>query len=143
MKIDSQKAFTVIDELLIPDTAPYIENDITMVPIRFVSETFGAQVDWNADTQTATIKDGSNVVAFTLGNKKYIANGEVKESLTEAKLVNGRTMIPLRATVEALGKKVMWYGDARMILIADSFAFTEGDIGKLQTVAKGFEKGYN
>ncbi len=143
MKIDSQKAYTVIDELQIPDTAPYIENGRTMVPLRFVSEAFGAQVDWNADTQTATITHGNNVVAFTLGKKTYTANGVVKESETEAKLVNGRTMIPLRATVEALGKQVMWYGNAKLILIADSFGFTESDTTKLESAAKGFERGFN
>ena len=143
MKIDSQKAFTAIDELQIPDTAPYIENGRTMVPLRFVSEAFGAQVDWNAETQTATITSGENVVAFTLGNKNYTANGVVKESETEAKLVNGRTMIPLRATVEALGKQVMWYGNAQLILIADSFNFAESDTSKLESAAKGFERGFN
>ena len=143
MKIDSQKAYKVQDELAIPDTAPYIENGRTMVPLRFVSEAFGAQVDWNAETQTATITNGSNVVAFTLGNKNYTANGEVRESETEAKLVNGRTMIPLRATAEALGKKVMWYGDARLIFIADNFGFAESDTAKLQNAAKGFDKGFN
>lgn len=81
MKIDNKKAYKVIDELQIPDAAPYIENDITMVP--------------------------------------------------------------LRATAEALGKKVMWYGNARFILIADSFNFAESDTAKLENAAKGFERGFN
>lgn len=143
MKIDSQKAYKVMDELEIPDVAPYIENDITMVPLRFVAEAFDATVDWNAETQTATITNGENVVAFTLGNKNYTANGVVMESLTEAKLVNGRTMIPLRATAEALGKKVMWYGDAKLIFIADILNFAENDTAKLESAAKGFERGFN
>ncbi|MBQ3022949.1 MAG: right-handed parallel beta-helix repeat-containing protein [Clostridia bacterium] len=143
MKVDSQTAYSVMDELTIPDVAPYIENGRTMVPLRFVSEAFGAQVDWDAATQTATITSGENVVKFTLGNKTYTANGVAKESETEAKLVNGRTMIPLRATVEALGKKVMWYGDAKLIFIADKLNFTEADTAKLQTAAKGFERGFN
>ncbi len=143
MQIDNQKAYTAIDELQIPDAAPYIENNITMVPLRFVAEAFNAQVDWNAESQKATIRSGDKIVEFTLGSKVYTANGSTFQTETEAKLVNGRTMIPLRATAEALGKMVMWYGDAKLIFIADSLGFTEADSTKLENAAKGFERGYN
>ncbi|MBQ3022939.1 MAG: hypothetical protein IJD91_06460 [Clostridia bacterium] len=143
LKVDSQKAYNVTEELEIPDVAPYIENDRTMIPLRFVSEAFGAQVEWDEETYTATITSGDKVVSFKIGEKNYTANGEVKESEAEIKLVNNRTMIPLRATAEALGKKVMWYEDGRLIFIADNIGFTETDTTKLQNVAKGFEIGYN
>ena len=143
MKVDSQKAYTTFEQLAIPDAAPYIENNITMVPLRFVAEAFDATVNWNAETQKATITKDGMVVEFTLGSKAYVANGSTKETETEAKLVNGRTMVPLRATAEALGKKVMWYGEGKLILIADGFSFKEDDTTKLENAAKGFERGYN
>ena len=34
---------------------PVILNDRTLVPVRFVSETLGASVDWNGDTKTVII----------------------------------------------------------------------------------------
>ena len=37
------------------DTAPAIINERTMLPIRFVSESFGFDVDWKGETQTITI----------------------------------------------------------------------------------------
>lgn len=37
------------------DVAPMIVNDRTLVPIRFVSESLGATVDWSEETKTATI----------------------------------------------------------------------------------------
>ncbi len=37
------------------DSAPYIQNDRTMVPVRFISEASGAGVGWNAETRTVTI----------------------------------------------------------------------------------------
>lgn len=37
------------------DTAPAIINDRTMLPIRFIAESFDFTVDWDGDTQTITI----------------------------------------------------------------------------------------
>ncbi len=42
-----------IEETLL--AAPVIVDDYTMVPLRFVSESFGCTVDWDGDTQTVTI----------------------------------------------------------------------------------------
>lgn len=39
---------------------PIIINDRTLVPVRFVSETLGADVDWNSDTQTVIINTDNN-----------------------------------------------------------------------------------
>ena len=38
------------------DAAPYIKDERTMVPVRFISETFGNWVDWDDNTQSVLIK---------------------------------------------------------------------------------------
>lgn len=38
------------------DVAPFIIGDRTMVPVRFVAENFGYEVEWNQITETAIIK---------------------------------------------------------------------------------------
>lgn len=38
------------------DVAPRTINDRTMLPIRFISENFGCDVEWDGNTQTVTIK---------------------------------------------------------------------------------------
>jgi hypothetical protein len=43
------------DSLITLNTAPYIENNRTLVPIRFVSEALGADVQWIAGTKTVVI----------------------------------------------------------------------------------------
>ena len=40
------------------DTAPVIVNDRTLLPIRFIAESFGFEVGWDGDTQTVTITGG-------------------------------------------------------------------------------------
>ena len=37
------------------DTAPYIDGDYTLVPVRAVAEALSARVDWSNETQTVSI----------------------------------------------------------------------------------------
>jgi len=41
------------------DAAPVIVNDVTMLPIRFVAESFSFKVDWDASSSTITITDSN------------------------------------------------------------------------------------
>lgn len=50
---DTTAYFNNISSVL--DTAPAIINDRTMLPIRFIAESFGFDVDWNGNTQEITI----------------------------------------------------------------------------------------
>ena len=52
--IDSTTAY-LNDEAQTLDTAPTIINDRTMLPIRFIAESFKFDVDWDGATQTVTI----------------------------------------------------------------------------------------
>jgi hypothetical protein len=45
----------VNDNMITLDAAPYISNDRTMVPVRFISEALEAKVEWNAKTRVVTI----------------------------------------------------------------------------------------
>lgn len=47
--------------------APVIIDDYTMVPLRFVSESFGCEVDWNGNTQTVTINSENPLENTTIG----------------------------------------------------------------------------
>ena len=52
--IDSTTAY-LNGEAIVIDTAPAIINDRTMLPIRFIAESFQFDVKWDDDTQTITI----------------------------------------------------------------------------------------
>jgi lysophospholipase L1-like esterase len=47
--------------------APMIIEDHTMVPLRFISESFGCTVDWDGDTQTITIVSENPLINSTVG----------------------------------------------------------------------------
>ena len=54
MQIGNKLAF-VNGKSMPLDVAPYIVNGRTLVPIRFISEVFGADVSWDGTTKTVTI----------------------------------------------------------------------------------------
>lgn len=58
-------------------TPPQIINDSTMIPLRVVSECFGMQVDWDADTRIITINDLDKFHILDW-NDKYKYYGEVE-----------------------------------------------------------------
>lgn len=47
--------FTVNDEQFIPDVPPQIIDGRFMLPLRAVGEALGGEVNWDADTKTASI----------------------------------------------------------------------------------------
>ncbi len=54
LTIDSTSA-ALNDQAQTLDTTPVIINDRTMLPIRFIAESFGFDVEWDQSTQTVTI----------------------------------------------------------------------------------------
>ncbi len=106
-------------KILFEDQNATIVNDITLVPARGVFEIMGCDVEWDNDTETATITTDTGVrfVEVTIGSnimKVYTykslmeLNCEDVELEVPAKLMNDRTMIPLRAISEAMDCKVDW-----------------------------------
>lgn len=125
-KIGSQTAFYNHDRHKIPDVAPQLYNNTTMLPLRFVSENLGAEVLWDGVEKSVTINhDGHNVV-FYIGKNEYVADGVV-EFLDEApQIANSRTLIPMRALCEKLGKEVKWH-ESGVIVIAESVIIDDKD----------------
>ena len=54
LTIGSKTAY-IGDKPIELDTAPIIKNNRTLVPLRFVSQAFGAKVQWDAATKTITL----------------------------------------------------------------------------------------
>jgi len=121
------------------DIAPLIQNSRTFVPIRFIAESFGAEVIWkedpdnsgegmikllftNLDKSTLLIKMHTNlkiVLIETKSGKESIP--EVKSATLDeppfVKRPENRTLIPLRFISEQLLAKVTWFPETKEILI--------------------------
>lgn len=91
-----------------PDQEPFIDAaaDRTYVPIRFVSEALGAEVDWDKNSRTVYIKDKQIDISLTIGAYSYFVNSDPKTLDAPAILEGDRTLVPLRFVSEALGREV-------------------------------------
>jgi rhamnogalacturonan endolyase len=111
------------------EVVPYISSeDRTLVPIRFISEALGADVNWDEATQKITITNGDTEIVMNIGAVDYTVNGDKKSMETAPVISQDRTMVPLRAIAEALDKSVYWnnglitISDLSSLEISDSAA---------------------
>lgn len=100
------------------DQAPVIENGRTLVPIRAVFESAGADVSWNQDTKTATLEKDNYIVTVKLGESFITKNGMPIAIDCPSKIINDRILIPVRAIAEAMDFGVTWNPIYRSVLIA-------------------------
>lgn len=107
------------------DVPPQIIGDRTMVPMRKIFETLGAKVEWNAEMRMALATYKTSVIAMRIDADSFsvtdVLTNETKDIPLDvpAQIVQDRTLIPLRAISEALGKTVAWDGSTRTASITD------------------------
>ena len=113
VRIDSQPVvFTESSGL------PFVDNnDRTLVPLRLTMESYGSEVEWNAETRTALVKKGDITVEVPLGQKHILKNGQEIAIDTESVIKEDRTYLPIRAVVEAFGSEVQWDKNTKTVVI--------------------------
>jgi len=110
-----------------PTVPPRVVNGTTLVPLRLISETLGAQVEWNGTARTATITTAAYTVVFTVNSSTYTVNGASKQLVQAAQLVAGSTMVPIRAFAESIGAEVN-YNDGTKTATINYFTKVSGTV---------------
>jgi len=102
-----------------PSVTPIVVDNRTLVPVRFIAETFGADVEWDEEARTVGITlDGAEIL-ITIDSRVMVVNGENTMLDVAAQIIEERTMLPFRAFAEAIGKQVFW-DNRGLILITDN-----------------------
>ena len=98
---------------------PYVtENNTTLVPLRVITEAFGAKVDWDGDTQKITLAYPAVNIELQIGNIVATVNDHTETLLESPALSeNGVTMVPLRFISETFGATVGYDNDTQAILV--------------------------
>ena len=99
------------------DVAPIMEQDRVLVPMRTIFEALGASVTWDEASQTAAADRAGTHIEITIDNQILKKNGSEIPLDVPARMVSGRTMVPVRAVSEALGAAVDWNGSENTVVI--------------------------
>lgn len=102
------------------DVAPYIKDDRTFLPVRYVAEALGVagnEILWDPDTRQVTIFKGDRIVQMTIGSRVLLVNGAQINMDTVPEIQDGRTMLPIRWVAQAFGESVVWDADARTVTV--------------------------
>lgn len=116
MTADKTKA-TVNGKSITLEAAPIIQSGSTYVPLRFVTESMGAEVLYDDKTRRITVLRGSTMLEMTIGQKDYMLNGVRYTSDVAPFTKNSRTLIPVRLFSEKLGFTVNYEDKLRKITI--------------------------
>jgi hypothetical protein len=120
---------------LIFEVDPIVENGRTLVPLRAIFEALGANVSWDGTTQLITATKDETIIKLQIGSQTAYKNNQPVPLDVPPKIVEDRTLVPLRFVSESLGANVKWYGDTQTITI------TKFEVPKtLPPVFKGFFK---
>lgn len=92
------------------DMAPILHNNRTMVPLRFIAENLGAEVQWFEKTRTAEIKLGGKTL-------RLVADEIIPGMDTAPVIKGGRILVPLRFVTESFGARVTWFPATQRIEI--------------------------
>ncbi|MCR4435789.1 MAG: copper amine oxidase N-terminal domain-containing protein [Clostridiales bacterium] len=104
------------------DTLPVIKEGRTLIPVRALTEGFGASVAWDQAKQEVTIQREEVKIVLQIGNNLAYVNGEEVKIDVPPETINNRTVVPLRFIVEKLGLKVNWDAESETVEIEDSQA---------------------
>jgi uncharacterized protein YkwD len=126
----AQQDITVIvngEQVLFQDQQPVIIDGRTLVPVRAVFEKLGFGVEWVGEEQRVVLRNETYTINLTIGSdmfdRLYQPEGwplpmRVEHRLdVPAQIINGSTMLPLRAVVESVGYQITWDGDTQTIQV--------------------------
>lgn len=91
-----------------------IVNDRTMLPMRSIFERIGARVTWMESEKIIFATKGSLLITMQIDNTimsvQQIENDEIIKIELDSPpfIVNGSTLVPVRAVAESLGYNVEW-----------------------------------
>lgn len=126
-RLESQNveiSFKVGDSTLIVNSqeltveTPYVVGEgVTLVPVRVITEAFGAKVDWDGTDKMVTLSTEDKIIRLWIGKDTASVDGKEVTLLSAPQLTNSVTMVPLRFISESFGADVSYDDETRAILV--------------------------
>jgi len=116
-----QRSYTVDEQVYEADVAPFIKNDRTYTPVRYLAYTLGLsehEIHWDPAARKVTLTRGAVKVELIIGRPVIIINGEEQPIDVPPIIEEDRTFLPARFVAEAFGASVDWEAHERAVSIA-------------------------
>lgn len=97
--------------------APFAKNGSTLVPLRFLAETFGVAPQWDGVFRIIDMTVGGHQVRLQVGVRYAGVDGKRVALDVAPVITNGVTMVPLRFVSETMGADVMWDAGTKTITV--------------------------
>ena len=86
------------------DVTPVLQNDRTMLPLRYVAEAIGAEVEWDNSTRTARFtKDGLTASIQIDGDEIVLSNGKTIKMDSKPLNINDRILVSVTNVANVFG----------------------------------------
>lgn len=125
------------------DIPPLMENGRLLVPLRNIAEPLGAEVSWDGTNKTAAVARAGVSLTVQIGSEGAVVNGQETTLSVPAKLLGGRTMVPLRFVSEAFGARVEWDGENHLVNIWLEDGVSPGTNGAQVELSDATERALN
>jgi len=118
-----EMAFKVGDEVLTINgketqvEKPVVINGVTLVPLRVISEAFGAEVSWDGVLKCVTLDYNDVLINLYIDNKEAVVDNTKTELLEAPRIINDKTMVPLRFITENFGADVSYDDKTQQITV--------------------------
>ena len=120
---------------------PYVVDGVTLVPIRVITEAFGAELNWISETQEIELSYLDVIIKLQIDNINVYVNGQKQELLYAPQLTNSVTMVPLRFITENFGADVKYDEATKAISIVKTFE-NEQPVSEISDILKKSDKDF-
>ncbi|MHA7963446.1 N-acetylmuramoyl-L-alanine amidase [Paenibacillus sp. CAU 1782] len=104
---------------LFSDVDPLLENGVTYVPVAILSEGLGYKVSWDGTLKKVTIQKDATMIEMIINEKRMNVNGNDVEMNAAPRLLNWRTLVPVRIVGELLGLEFDWKEKEREVHMSE------------------------
>lgn len=95
-------------------TDAVIQNNRTLVPLRVLSEIFGAKVHWE-ESGKVTVYHNDNIIVLNKDSEYININGKIAKTDTKVIEKEDYMMVPLKFFSDYLGVEVEWHANSRIV----------------------------
>jgi hypothetical protein len=112
------------------DAVPFIKDDRSYVPVRFLAESIGATVDWSEAEQKVTLTFRSGPMELYIGRRALRFGGRDADIPVAPIIVGDRTYLPARFVAEAAGYTVDWIDESQSVVVKRAWTYDFGSVSR-------------